>query len=267
MNESLYGSPENPENKFINLKLKFKQLDDTEIIIDNNKYFNLFSDNFCTVSGYFDNYIFKLYSETILYNKIINEETKYKDIQYEPKRYSKSSNVELPVYINIKRFIEEKEISFLGLYLLCKKAIEKGFVPNFKETKRPVVFFQSIVGSYLASVFAKIACLDIAYLDHIGPKNKIYRTIRKNTFEKQSNYLLISDVICMGTEIQTAKSIITHEGAEVTGILSIVDVKVIDEAHNYQELNNENKKIEMCSLFTLTNNNNGEINYQIKTNF
>jgi hypothetical protein len=257
MNESLYGSPENPVNKFININLKFRQLQEIKIKIDNKNYFNLsldFNDSY-TVSDCFDDYILELYSNTILYNRIL---IKYKENN--PKLYSESSNVELPIYINVKKFIEEKEISFLGLYLLCKKAIKDGLIPNFNSQSKPIVFFQSIIGSYLASIFAKIACLDIRYLDHIGPRNKIYRTMRKDIFKNPSDYLLISDVICMGTEIQIAKSIIAHEGSKVNGILSIIDVKVIDKLKN-------DKAPQLCSLFTLTKENNNEIDYQIKTNF
>ena len=257
MNESLYGSPENPDNKFIILKLKFEQLQETKIFIESRNYFNL-SFNFDLNNIYldsFDDHISKLYSETILYNKISQS---YKE--QNKKKYSESSNVELPIYINLKKYIEEKEISFLGLYLLCKKAINMGLVPKSNSEKKPIVFFQSIVGSYLASIFAKIACLDIAYLDHIGPRNKIYRTMRKDTFKNSNYYLLMSDVICMGTEIQIAKSIIAHEGSKVKGILSIVDVKVINKPKN-------NKDSQICSLFTLTKENNNEISYKIKTSF
>jgi hypothetical protein len=257
INESLYGSPEKPENKIISLSLKFKQLQEIDTMIESKQYHNLsFGIDLSTIPiNNFDDFIFNLYSNTILYDKIINT---YK--QDNPKKYSESSNVVLPTYLNIKKFIEEKEISFLGLYLLCKKSIKNGLVPVFRSKEKPIVFFQSIVGSYLASIFAKIACLDIAYLDHIGPKNKIYRTIRKDTFKKQNKYLLISDVICMGTEIQIAKSIIKHEGSEVKGILSIVDIKVINKDKN-------EKEPQICSLFTLTKENNNEIDYQIKTNF
>ncbi|MFV0501776.1 MAG: hypothetical protein ACK5MH_09330 [Bacteroidales bacterium] len=221
---------------------------------DRADYYNLSSNKNITI-GNFDSYIFTLYENLLLKNHLYIED------QEEGKQCSASSNVELPKYLNIKKFIEDKEISFLGLYLLCKKAIREELVPNHDSIDKPIVFFQSIVGSYLASIFAKIACLDMAYLDHIGPKSKIYRTICKETFKNQNNkYLLISDVICMGTEIQIAKSIISNEGSEVIGILPIINIKVIDKVEDSREP-------KICSLFTLTKENNKEIGYQIITNF
>lgn len=231
---------------------ELKGLEKVDSDIEN--HYNLCSNKDINISDFY-NHIFNIYEKKLLEKKLFIEDQEF------DKQYSASSNVILPKYVNIKRFIEEKEISFLGLYLLCKKAIREGLVPNYDSIDKPIVFFQSIVGSYLASIFAKIACLDLAYLDHIGPKSKIYRTIRKETIKNQKNkYLLISDVICMGTEIQIAKSIISNEGSEVIGILPIIKIKVIDKDED-----NETPKI--CSLFTLTKDNNEKIGYQIKTNF
>lgn len=200
----------------------------------------------------FDDFVLTIFSRIILDKKKLYAEDRAPD-----KQYSESSNVILPKYLNIKRFIEEKEISFIGLYLLCKKTINEGLIPNIGENNRPVIVFPSIAASYLASLFAKISCCDIAYRDHIGPKNKIYRTIQKGVFNESKKHLIISDVVCMGTEIQITKNIIEHEGAKVDGILTIIDVKVTDKTST-------NKVI---SLVVLTKENNKGINYQIKTNF
>jgi len=214
-------------------------------------HFNLYT-NIDTNIDSFDDFVLILYSKILLEKKKL-----YADDREEEKQYSESSNVILPKYLNIKRFIEEKEISFIGLYLLCKKTIKEGLIPNIEIVNRPIIVFPSIAASYLASIFAKIACCDIAYRDHIGPKNKIYRTIQKGVFKESKKHLIISDVVCMGTEIQITKNIIEHEGSKVDGVLAIIDVKVTDKTPT-------NKVI---SLVVLTKDNNKEINYQIKTNF
>lgn len=225
-----------------------------EEIDTNSNCFNLFSNKESSINyENFDRFIYDYYGNTILHNGI-------RDKYWSEKipDYSDSSNVRLPKYINIKKFIEDTEVSFLGLYLLCKKAVELSIIPRLNNSQnRPIAFFQSIIGGYLASIISKIAIMDIAYFDHIGPISKIYKTVQKNSFLKNNNYILISDVICMGTEIQIAKNIIEHEHSNVVGLMSIVEVEVIDKP----------KKGNNCSLFTLTNKNNDEIKYKILTNF
>lgn len=245
VSESLYG-----KLQMHKIKSDF-DLKESHTKINQTTHFNLYSNLNIKVDS-FDDLIFSLYSNILLEEKKLYAEDRKKD-----KQYSESSNVLLPKYLNIKRFIEDKEISFLGLYLLCKKTIKEGLIPDIKVDNRPVIVFPSITASYLASIFAKIACCDIAYRDHIGPKNKIYRTIQKGIFKESKKHLIISDVVCMGTEIQITKNIIEHEGAKIEGVLSIIDVKVTDKTPI-------NKVI---SLIVLTKNNNKGINYKIKTNF
>ncbi|MPL70091.1 hypothetical protein SDC9_15842 [bioreactor metagenome] len=245
INESLYNKINIHKFKTENYNLK----ESTTKICDRN-YFNLFSKE-CICIKEFDKDIFNLYEKKLL------EKDLYIEDQDKEKQYSESSNVILPKYLNIKRFIEDKEISFIGLYLLCKKTINEELIPDLRVDERPVIVFPSITASYLASIFAKLACCDIAYRDHIGPKNKIYRTIQKGIFMESKKHLIISDVICMGTEIQITKNIIEHEGAKIEGVLSIINVKVTDKTPN----NN------VISLIDLTKEKNKGINYKIQTNF
>jgi hypothetical protein len=202
----------------------------------------------------YDNFIFKKYQE-LLIKKI--EGTYLED---NDNRFSNSSNIYLPKYINIKRFIEERELSYLGLYLLCKNAIKAKLIPDLKnrnESRKTLIFFQSLNGAYLASIIAKIALLDMAYIDHIGPINKIYRTILRNNFENQNLYVIMSDVICMGTEIEITKSLIQYENSIVKGNLTIVKIEAIKGK----------KELKTSSLFTLTKINNSSIKYKIETEF
>lgn len=200
-----------------------------------------------------DTEIFEIYQKTIA-EKI---KSKYLIERVGKDSYSHSSNVQLPKYINIKAFIEQKDLSFLGIYLLCKKAIHKEFVGY---DKHPLLFFSSMAGSYLASVFSKLACIDMVFLNHLGPKKKLYRELHKEQLLADRDYLIISDVICLGAEIERAKTLIEHAGGKLKGILSIVFVEVVSER---PKTDNE---IEKVSLLTLTKEYN-PIDYQIITDF
>jgi len=197
-----------------------------------------------------------------LYNNIFSLKIKEKYLVDNPKRYSDSSNIYLPKYINVKNFIEEREITYLGLYLLCKKAINEKIISNLNErekTSKTKLFFQSMNGAYISSILSKIALLDMAFIDHIGPINKIYRTILRNNFDENDSYIIVSDVICMGTETEIAKSLIHYENSDVKGSITIVKIEPI--------VKDKKDKVRTCSLFTLTNDNNSEIKYEISTEF
>lgn len=171
--------------------------------------------------------------------------------------YSHSSNVQLPIYINVKAFIEQKDFSFLGLYMLCKQAIHKDFIGY---GKHPLLFFSSMAGAYLASVFSKLACIDMVFLNHLGPKKKLYRELHKEQLLADRDYLIISDVVCLGAEIERAKTLIEHVGGKLKGILSVVYVNVVSERPKTEN------EIDNVALLTLTKEYN-PIDYQIITDF
>ena len=231
----------------------------------NNDLFSIFIDSEPFETKEYDNQVRLKYEELFA--------SKLKDdlMEDNPKKHSNSSNVYLPKYINIKKFIEGKDLLFFGLYLLCSKAITDNLIPKLEirgrkfdlekkksiHIKTPILFYQSLNGAYIASILAKLAVLDLAYIDHIGPINKIYQTVLKTNFKADNDYLIISDVVCMGTEIQIAKNLIEFNKSEVKGGLSLVKINVI----------NGKSGIISRSLYNLSSEKNKEIGYKIETEF
>lgn len=219
---------------------------------DTDSCYNVYNSE-CTKKSISDDKIYSLYQETIA--KRIKD--KYIIKREGEASYSHSSNVQLPQYINIKSFIEEKDISFLGLYLLCKKVLSENLIGY---NKQPLLFFSSLAGSYLASVFSKLACIDMVFLNHLGPKKILYRELHKEQLLADRDYLIISDVVCLGAEIERAKTLIEHAGGKLIGIISVVLVEVVKERPKVEN------EIEKVALLTLTKDYN-PIDYQIKTDF
>lgn len=217
------------------------------------KLYNLCNSG-CTKKSINDDCIYDIYKQ------IITKKTKSNYIikRSGKNSYSYSSNVQLPKYINIKAYIEQKEIVFLGMYLLCKKAYNKKLIGHGKQ---PLLFFSSMAGSYLASVFSKLACIDMVFLNHLGPKKKLYRELHKEQLIADRDYLIISDVVCLGAEIERAKTLIEYVGGNLKGILSVVLVDVVSQRPIMKE-----NDIDKIALLTLTKKYN-TINYQIKTDF
>ncbi len=108
----------------------------------------------------------------------------------------------------------------------------------------------------MASILSKLAGVDMVFLNHLGPKKKLYRELHKEQLLADRDYLIISDVVCLGAEIERAKTLIEHAGGKLKGILSVVLVDVVS--------NRLDKNI--ISLLTLTRDNN-TIKYQIITDF
>lgn len=232
---------------------KFYDSDYREKSNGNGTYNYICSDS--PINSISDEDIYSLYQKKLL-ERMEDSESKYitdrsADLE---QQYSHSSNVNLPKYINIKAFIEKKEISFLGLYLLCKKAKQMKLFPD--KDNQPLLFFSSMAGSYLASVLSKLADVDMVFLNHLGPKKKLYRELHKEQLLADRDYLIVSDVVCLGAEIERAKTLIEHAGGKLKGILSVVLVEVVS--------NRLDKNI--ISLLTLTRDNN-TIKYQIITDF
>jgi hypothetical protein len=222
---------------------------------------NVYTDG-CTKHTISDEDLYQLFQQKIEKILTINTDNKYVKERMGKERYSHSSNVKLPKYINLKAFIEyQKEILFLGLYLLCKKTISEGLIKELIDTgRKPLLFFSSMAGSYLASVFSKLACIDMVFLNHLGPKKKLYRERHKEQLLNDRDYFIISDVVCLGAEIERAKTLIEHAGGNLKGILSVVFIQVVDEKPSIEN------GIKEVALLTLTKKYN-PIKYQIITDF
>lgn len=203
-----------------------------------------------------DEKIYRLYEDKLI-ERMTDSSSNYIDDRSDnpEKQYSHSSHVNLPKYINIKAFIEEKEISFLGLYLLLKKAKQLNQFSD--KANQPLLFFSSMAGSYLASILSKLADIDMVFLNHLGPKQKLYRELHKEQLLANRDYLIISDVVCLGAEIERAKTLIEHAGGKLKGILSVVSVEVVSNRLDKNTI----------SLLTLTKDNNNNVKYQIITDF
>ena len=246
MNETLYSDS----------KIHGKGLNENK---NDDGSFNVFSTG-CSKNSISDEELYGVYQEIIV-EKLNVSGSKYLIERSGIDSYSHSSNVQLPKYINIKAFIEQKFMLFAGLYLLCKKAYEKQLITKvIADERKPLLFFSSMAGSYLASIFSKLACIDMVFLNHLGPKKKLYRELHKEQLLADRDYIIISDVVCLGAEIERAKTLIEYAGGKLKGILSIVLVDVVSERPLTET------KIEKMALLTLSKDNN-PINYQINTDF
>jgi len=136
---------------------------------------------------------------------------------------------------------------------LAKKIrIKKEWKDSFESKDKPILICQSLNGSIIASVLSSLLGLDLFIIDGIGPINKLYRSLGA-TIETGKKYIVVSDVVCLGTEVKITKNIIEYLGGVYFGNVSIVRIESIKTYDNVE------------SVFYIDKSNKKEFKYQIIT--
>ena len=237
----------------INESLSLKTIENIKNIInDKNGYetFYFFTDT--------EN---EIYDSEIRSEKIFNEEFKrlLKD-QYiiEYQKPHASSFVYLHSFIDLKKFISsERPFIYYVLYRLATKIKEKW---QSELINNPILVGQSLTSTFVISILSKLLKLDILVFDKIGPITKLYNKLEKHNFENRK-YIVVSDLVCLGTEVKITKNLIEFSGGKYLGNVSIVKIETLTR----EDLRLENVD-RTIAVFSVTENNNQELNYFIYTN-
>lgn len=218
-------------------------------------------------SGYEMFYFEKISDENdyIFEEKLFQEEFKNWAKEYTEKNineFHQSSSVYLPKYINIKKMISQKKDFFIfSLYQLAI-SIKKNWLDkiNTENEELPTLICQNLNSSFISSILSSLLKLDVIILDHLGPVNTMYSSLN-NKIEENKKYIIVSDVVCLGTEVKIAKNLITFLGGKVYGSVTIIKVKTLSEEHILEQ----EKKLKTISVFNITKENNDGIEFEIKT--
>lgn len=183
---------------------------------------------------------------------------KYIDDVKIDKSFHSSSSIYLPKWINIKKFISmDKPFFIYAIYHLAIKTFTKWkYLFEVDESYKPILVCQNLNSSYVSSILSNLLKTDILILDQIGPVNKMYSTL-DSKIENNRNYLVVSDLVCLGTEVKIAKSLIEFLGGNYLGNISLIRIQTIDPKH--KDYSNTE-----C-VFTVDKKNNVSIGYEINT--
>jgi hypothetical protein len=178
-----------------------------------------------------------------------------------------SSYVYLTSYINIKKFIShEKQLCLFSIIKLAIKALKEWrqsapippYFPDIKnEIKAPILVCQSLNSSYFVSVLSNLLKLDVLILDKIGPINRIYNSMNKSIIQDR-NYIVVSDLVCLGTEVKIVKNIIEFLGGRYLGNIALIKTETLKKK-------DIKKKDATVAIFSLDRTNNKELKYFITT--
>jgi hypothetical protein len=222
--------------------------------------------NKVNVKGDYDIFYFFSEQESDLYKIDIESgiifyyEFKKRLIKYidEYKKPHASSFVYLHSFIDLKKFISfETPFTYYALYRLAVKIRDK-WETNLKD--EPILVGQSLTSTFIVSVLSKLLKLDILVFDKIGPINKLYNKLEKHNYENKK-YIVVSDLVCLGTEVKITKNLIEFSGGKYLGNVSLAKIETLTR----DDLNLESID-RTISIFSITDKNNVELNYYIYTN-
>ncbi|MFV8353906.1 hypothetical protein [Flavobacterium sp. XS2P14] len=178
-------------------------------------------------------------------------------------QYHQSSSVYLTKYIDIKKMISlDKAFFIYALYQLALKIKTHWLIDVKNDTDKPILICQNLNSSYIASILSSFLRLDVLILDHLGPVNTMYSSLNTK-IEEDKNYIIVSDVVCLGTEVKIAKNIITFLRGKVFGNVAIVKINTLSNKH----IEVEEQKMRTLSVFNISKENNKGIDFEIKTAF
>ncbi|MDR6761627.1 nucleoside-triphosphatase THEP1 [Flavobacterium sp. 2755] len=228
---------------------------------------NIFNKRNSDNSGYEMFYFEKksIQYEYIFEDEIFQEEFKNLTQEFTEKNineFHQSSSVYLPKYINIKKMISRRKNFFIfSLYQLSIK-IKKLWLDNISidNEELPILICQNLNSSFISSILSSLLKLDVIILDHLGPVNTMYSSLNSK-IEENKKYIIVSDVVCLGTEVKIAKNLITFLGGKVYGSVSVVRINTLEDKH----LLELEKKVKTISVFSITKENNQGIDFEIKT--
>lgn len=245
---------------FKNISLEIHEPLSINVIVNDNNLKN-------TSDGYDTFYYFTSESEEIysvdldekkLFNKEFERILKEKKYIVEYKKKHASSFIYLHSFIDLKKFIShEHPFIYFALYKLAMKIKYKW---RTEIDNNPILVSQSLTSTFIVSILSKLLNLDILVFDKIGPITKLYNKLEKHNFDKR-NYIVVSDLVCLGTEVKITKSLIEFSGGKYLGNVSLVKIETLTR----EDLNLENID-HTISIFSVTNKNNKELNYYIYTN-
>lgn len=197
-------------------------------------------------------------TDELFENVFLQKLIECKETQDSGKKKHHSSSVYLPVFLDLKKMmINERPFFIYVVYMLAMKMRIKWEIDDLdeQENNKPILFCQNLNSSYIASILSSFLKLDLLSMDHIGPINKVYSNL-KNRIQEGLNYIVISDLVCLGTEVKICKNVINYSGGKYIGNASIVRVETLhpeDDYSNYEY------------IFKITKENNSEIGYVIET--
>lgn len=157
---------------------------------------------------------------------ILTKDLEYYDLKN--LKYLESSNVYVNCYLNVKRIFVNIDVLLMVINRL-KAIIQDKFLKNddVDDIENICLLGVSNNGIILSRILAYVMKIKVKSINHVGPK---YCLNYDNSTAEQymnKNYILVSDVICLGGEYRIAKGMISVLNSKLLGAVGIVKIRDI----------------------------------------
>lgn len=152
-----------------------------------------------------------------------------KDIQnkiLEKKTYLESSNVYVSSYLDIKCLFLETKVFDL-IIIKMQEIIKNTYLSKKSIDERKNIYLLGVSnnGNILSRILAYVMDMNCESINHLGPSYCIESNIKNIERFQHKQYILVSDVLCLGGEYRMAKGILSMMNSELLGAVSIIKVR------------------------------------------
>lgn len=168
--------------------------------------------------------------------------------------HSSLKSIKLEKYIDIKRLNEKSSISYHYIYYLA----EKIYSSKKAEIENSILFFHNLNSSFIATLIANMLNIDFIYVDHLGPIYKRMNITNTKNVETDKKYIVVSDVICTGAELDRAISQIHSYNCSCDTAITVCDYGLLNHV--------DNLSVDILSIYNIEANAN-EGDFDIRTPF
>lgn len=166
---------------------------------------------------------------------------------------SPSSKVRLSRYVDIKKMMLNMDRFSFYAYCLGKDLIERGLLHTYDKNDGVRFLVHTINGAVIGTILSQLFGISITKIDHLGPMNELIIKKEDCNIQKNAKYITVSDVICMGREIEAAKTALRIYGAHYLGSICLLSFSPVGGADS-----------NIYSIINVDKNNNF-LHYSIET--
>ena len=140
--------------------------------------------------------------------------------------YNTQTGTRLDVYIDVKKIINENVEILRWCYIIAYDLDAEFTSRGETMTERNMLFCHTLNGSYIAGVLSQLLGLNLIYVDHLGPYNKLNRADFYRNDSRAGKFIIVADMICQGNEFLRAKNIVEYLGGSVRGCAGILKLEI-----------------------------------------
>lgn len=152
----------------------------------------------------------------------------------DPSGYTTQIGIQLGVYIDLKRIINDSIEMLRWCYIIAYDLYKYLLEVDEKLETMPSFFCHTMNGAYIAGILSQFLGNDLVYVDHLGPYNKLNKVDFYKERTGTREYIIVADMMCQGNEFLRAKNIVEYLGGTVRGGAGILKMDISDLLSNNQ---------------------------------